>query len=106
MARDKATQSLETVAWAKAKGEFCEHLQEIARQQIQRFLQDLLEQEAMELLGRQKYQRKGNPLEEKGYRNRHGKVRRFTLSLGTVEVKRPRVRNLEERDASRFLDSD
>ena len=106
LARDKATQSLETVAWAKAKGEFCEHLQEIARQQIQRFLQDLLEQEAMELLGRQKYQRKGNPLEEKGYRNRHGKVRRFTLSLGTVEVKRPRVRNLEERDASRFLDSD
>ena len=37
-ARGKTTQSLETVAWAKAKGEFYEHLQEIARQQIQRFL--------------------------------------------------------------------
>jgi len=57
----------------------------------------------MELLGRQKYQRKGNPLEEKGYRNGHGKVRRFTLSLGTVEVKRPRVRNLEERFVSQVL---
>jgi len=32
LARDKATQSLETMAWAKAKGEYYEHLQEIARQ--------------------------------------------------------------------------
>lgn len=87
----------------ESKGIFYENLEEIARHHIQRFLQNLLEQEATELLGRKRYQRKGNPLEEEGYRNGYGKPRRFSLSLGTVEVKRPRVRNLEQRFISKVL---
>ena len=87
----------------ESKGSFYENLEEVARGHIQRFLQDLLEQEVAELLGRARYQRKGDPKEEQGYRNGYGKPRRFTLSLGTVEVRRPRVRNLEERFRSKVL---
>lgn len=87
----------------ESKESFYECLEEVARGHIQRFLQDLLEEEVTELLGRQRYQRKGNPKEEQGNRNGHGKPRRFTLSLGTIEVRRPRVRNLEERFASKVL---
>ncbi|MFQ5870202.1 MAG: IS256 family transposase [Candidatus Zixiibacteriota bacterium] len=88
---------------AESKESFYECLEELARQKIQRFLQDLLEQEVTELMGREKHQRKGNLKEEKGYRNGHGKVRRFTMSMGTIEVRRPRVRNLEERFVSKVL---
>jgi len=66
-------------------------------------LQALLEQEITEWLGRRKSERKGNPSEQAGYRNGYGKARRFTLSMGTIEICRPRVRNLEERFESRVL---
>jgi putative transposase len=62
-----------------------------------------LEQKVTELLGREKHERKapsGEPVED---RNGHGKPRRFTFSLGTIEVRRPRVRNLDERFVSRVL---
>ena len=49
-------------------------------------LQDLLEQEVSEWLGREKSERKRNALEQPGYRNGYGKTRRFTMSLGTIEV--------------------
>ena len=57
----------------------------------------------IEWLGREKSERKGNPMEEPGYRNGYGKTRRFTLSVGTVEIRRPRVRNLGERFISKVL---
>ena len=38
-----------------------------------------------------------------GSRNGHGKPRRLSLMSGTVEVRRPRVRGLEERFESRIL---
>jgi transposase-like protein len=44
-----------------------------------------------------------NPSEQLGYRNGYGKTRRFTLSVGTVEIRRPRVRNLDERFISKVL---
>jgi putative transposase len=66
-------------------------------------LQDLLEQEVSEWLGREKSERKMHPLEQPGYRNGYGKTRRFTMSLGTVEIRRPRVRNLDERFVSKVL---
>jgi transposase-like protein len=66
-------------------------------------LQDLLEQEVAEWLGREKSERKANVLEQPGYRNGYGKQRRFTMSLGTVEVRRPRLRDLGERFESRVL---
>src|SRR3972149_10505516 len=80
-----------------------EELEAYAREKIREHLQDLLEQEVTEWLGRGKGERKGNALEQPGYRNGYGKVRRFTLSLGTVEIRRPRVRNLDERFKSRTL---
>src|SRR3989338_3270912 len=80
-----------------------EELEAYAREKIREHLQDLLEQEVTEWLGRGKGERKGNALEQPGYRNGYGKVRRFTLSLGTVEIRRPRVRNLDERFQSRTL---
>ena len=87
----------------ESKGIFYQGLEEFARGKIRQHLQDLLEQEVTEWLGREKSERKGNPLEELGYRNGYGKTRRFTLSMGTIEIRRPRVRNLDERFESRIL---
>jgi transposase-like protein len=78
-------------------------LEEFARAKIREHLQDLLEQEVTEWLERERSERKGNPSEQAGYRNGYGKARRFTLSMGTIEIRRPRVRNLEERFESRVL---
>lgn len=80
-----------------------EELEEFARVKIRQHLQDLLEQEVTEWLGREKSERKGNALEQPGYRNGYGQKRRFTLSLGTIEIHRPRVRNLDERLVSKVL---
>jgi putative transposase len=80
-----------------------EELEEFARVKIRQHLQDLLEQEVTEWLGRERSERKGNALEQPGYRNGYGKKRRFTLSLGTIEIRRPRVRNLDERLVSKVL---
>jgi transposase-like protein len=78
-------------------------LEEFARGKIREHLQDLLEQEVSEWLGREKSERKIHPLEQPGYRNGYGKRRQFTMSVGTVEIRRPRVRNLDERFESRIL---
>jgi putative transposase len=87
----------------ESKGIFYEELEEFAREKIREHLQDLLEQEVTEWLGREKSERKISPLEQSGYRNGYGKRRRFTMSLGTVEIRRPRVRNLDERFISKVL---
>src|SRR6266581_8933729 len=87
----------------ESKEIFYDGLEEFAREKIRQHLQALLEQEVTEWLGREKSRRKSNPLEEPGYRNGYGRRRRFTLSVGTVEVRRPRVRNLDERFVSKVL---
>ena len=87
----------------ESKGILYGEVEEFARAKIREYLQDLLEQEVTEWLGRGKSERKGNPKEQRGYRNGYGKKRRFTLSLGTIEICRPRVRNLDERFVSRVL---
>jgi putative transposase len=87
----------------EAKENCYQRLEEFAREKIREHLQDLLEQEVTEWLGRQRSERKLNPVEQPGYRNGYGKTRRFTMSLGTVEIRRPRVRNLDERFESRIL---
>jgi putative transposase len=83
-------------------------LEVFARQQIQTFLQRLLEEEVTRLLGREKSVRRdpeeappGTP--ETAYRNGYGKPRRLTTPCGTIEVRRPRVRGLAERFESRIL---
>ena len=87
----------------ESKGIFYGELEEFARGKIREHLADLLEQEVSEWLGREKSERKISPLEQAGYRNGYGKRRRFTMSLGTIEIRRPRVRNLDERFESRIL---
>ena len=87
----------------ESKGIIYSELEAYARGKVREYLADLLEQEVTEWLGREKSERKGNALEQPGYRNGYGKPRRFTMSLGTMEVRRPRVRDLGERFKSRLL---
>lgn len=79
-----------------------ETLERFARQEIQQFLQRLLEEEVEELLGRKKSERRG-PDTAVGYRNGQGKPRQLALMNGTITIRRPRVRDLEERFVSRVL---
>jgi transposase-like protein len=60
-------------------------------------------EEVTELLGREKSERRKPVDSHVGYRNGYGKPRRLTMSIGTVTVRRPRVRDLEERFESRVL---
>jgi len=80
-----------------------ENLEEHLRLRAQGWLQDLFVAEMDEFLGRTKNQRR-RPLDAPpGYRNGYGKPRRLTLMGGTVTLRRPRVRGLEERFESRLL---
>jgi transposase-like protein len=80
-----------------------ETLEEWTKGKIQKWIQDLLEAEVTELLGREKSERR-KPLDSPpGYRNGHGKPRRLTMSCGTITVRRSRVRDLDERFESRIL---
>ncbi len=70
---------------------------------MQIFLQAILEEEITELLGRRKSERRVAVDGEVGYRNGFGKTRRMAFTSGTVTIRRPRVRGLEERFESRIL---
>lgn len=78
-------------------------LEAFAREQIRTWLQRLLGAEVEELVGRPRYGRRAGVDAPAGYRNGYGKPRRVTLSVGTIEVRRPRVRGLTERFESRLL---
>jgi len=70
---------------------------------MREWIQDLLEAEVDELLGRRKSERRKAVDSVSGYRSGHGKPRRLTLSCGTISIRRPRVRGLEQRFVSRIL---
>ena len=81
-----------------------ETLEEMARERIQGFVQELLEEEVTALVGRGRSERR--PVVSEGpvvYRNCHGKARRLAMTSGTIEVRRPRVRGMEERFDSQVL---
>src|SRR3989454_9323286 len=80
-----------------------ERLEEFVREHVQRFIQALLEEEVTELLGRTKSARRETVDAIPGYRNGSGKARRLTLTRGTITVRRPRFRDLNERFVSRVL---
>jgi len=80
-----------------------ETLEGFVRGKVQEFVQELLEAEVAELLGRCKSERRAPVDAPPGYRNGHGKRRTLTLGCGTVTLQRPRVRGLEERFESRVL---
>ena len=80
-----------------------DNLEEWVRRKVQEFIQSLLEEEIAELLGREKWERRKAVDGSPAYRNGYGKERRLTLGCGTVTLRRPRVRGLEERFESRVL---
>ena len=81
-----------------------EAMEAYARERIQNWLQGVLEVEVDEFLGRGKSVRSAGRDEVRaGYRNGYGKLRRVSLTSGTIEVRRPRLRNLADRFESRVL---
>jgi transposase-like protein len=80
-----------------------ETLEPFMRSRIQTTLQELLEEELTAFLGRGRSERRAAVDALPGYRNGYGKPRKLGLSCGTIEVRRPRVRNLEERFESQVL---
>ncbi len=78
-------------------------LEDWARSSVHSLLQRVLEEEVTELLGRTRYKRRSDVDANPGSRNGHGKPRRLSLMSGTIKVRRPRVRGLEERFESRLL---
>lgn len=80
-----------------------EDLEGCLRVKLRGWLQDLLEAEVAELLGRAKSERRKVVDPAPGYRNGYGKPRKLTLSNGTVTLRRPRVRGVETRFESRLL---
>ena len=80
-----------------------ETLESWIRERIQVWIQEVIEDEVSDFLGRARYEHHGGIDAPKGYRNGYGKERRLSLSSGTIRLRRPRVRNVEERFESRIL---
>ncbi len=88
---------------SESTGPTWEVLEAWVRERAQALIQSILEEEVTELLGREKSERKRAVDAPDGYRNGYGKPRRMAMSSGTITVRRPRVRGLEERFESRVL---
>ena len=80
-----------------------DELEDWLRGSMQNLIQQVLEEEVTEFFGRAKSARRSEADSDSGYRNGHGRPRKLTLSGGTVELRRPRVRNTDERFESRLL---
>ena len=80
-----------------------EHLEDWLRGQVQGMIQELLEQEVAEFLGRVKSARRSEPARCAGYRNGYGKPGKVALASGPIRVRRPRVRDTEEQFENRLL---
>jgi transposase-like protein len=80
-----------------------EVLEEMVRLKVQEYIQDILEEEVESFLGRKKSERitmvDGTP----GYWNGHGKPKKFSVMNGTITIRRPRVRETEERFESKII---
>jgi len=77
-------------------------LEAFVRSQVQRCLQQVLEEEVDAVLGRQQSERRSDDAAA-GYRNGYGKPRHLALMNGTITLQRPRVRGLDDRFVSRIL---
>jgi transposase-like protein len=75
----------------------------MVRENVRDFIQQILIEERNEFLERDRYERKSAEDPQPGYRNGYGKPRTLTLSCGTIEVRRPRVRDMDERFESAML---
>lgn len=80
-----------------------EELEPFLRGKIREALQEMLEEEVAEFLGRGRSERRAGLDVPAGYRNGHGKPRKLSTAIGVVQVARPRVRDTEQRFVSRLL---
>jgi transposase-like protein len=78
-------------------------LEAFAQQGVQDLSQRMLEEEVAAMLGRRRYARREGVDAAAGYRNGYGKPRRLSLSVGTITLRRPRLRGLAERFESQLL---
>jgi transposase-like protein len=78
-------------------------LESFARDQVQRFIQRILEEEISEHLGRARSARRAPIDAPAGYRNGHGKERRLAMASGTITLRRPRVSDTDEPFRSKIL---
>ena len=67
-----------------------ETLEGMVREKAQEFIQQIMEEEVTELLGREKSERRSTVDSAEGYRNGYGKARRLAMSSGTITLRRPR----------------
>lgn len=74
-----------------------QRLEEFAREEVQKFLQRILDEEVTERLGRGRSQRKSAVDCGEGWRNGYGRPRKLSMTSGTITLRRPRVRGLSER---------
>jgi len=74
-----------------AAANFGATFEELARERVRQLLQTYLDQEADELLGRARYERRV-PDAPIVYRDGHDEPRSLTTGIGTLKVARPRVR--------------
>ena len=80
-----------------------EVLEEMIRLKVQEYIQDILEEEVESFLGRKKSERLKMVDGTTGYWNGHGKKKKFSVMNGTITVRRPRVRETEERFESKII---
>ena len=81
-----------------------EMLEELIRMKAQEYIQEVFEGEVNEFLGRGKSERIKSGIDvAKGYRNGYGKLRKLALMNGTITIRRPRVRDTEEKFQSMIL---
>jgi putative transposase len=92
-----------TITQTSPSSPLWDRLEAFVREQVQQFIQALLEEEITALLGRPKSVRRAIVDIPKGMRNGYGKPRRLSLTSGTITVRRPRVRGLADRFVSRVL---
>jgi putative transposase len=87
---------------AKPSSATYEVLEEMVRGKVREYIQAILEDEVEAFLGRRKSERR-KMVDSAGYRNGHGKVKKFSVMSGTITVRRPRVRGAEERFESKII---
>ena len=61
------------------------------RSQVQRLIQELLEEEVTAFLGRAKSALRSDSDNDTGYRNGYGRARRLTLSSGTIQLRQSAI---------------
>ena len=78
-------------------------LEEFIRSHVQGLIQSVIEEEVEEFLGRGKYERDSGEGARKGYRNGYSPSRKLSCMTGTIEIRRPKLRGLEEKFESVIL---